>query len=158
MTGKTTPSLDPAFVRTGIDQTRQSALQIDGLRAANARTILTLEAALNQSIKGALNTHLKPARGLERRTEIRSRIEADEEIRTFILARIKTLTFDQVLAEIAAHITASRQTSRSALHCWWHRYGKVKTEGSIANSSLQPTDPGIRQLWSNLLHQHHQTP
>jgi hypothetical protein len=116
--------IDPGTIRTAIDQARQTALQIDGLRAANARTIRTVEAAFNQSINGSLNAPSNPVEGTERRTEIRSRIESDEELRTFILARIRTLTFDQVLAEVAANFGPERHLSRSALHRWWHRYGK----------------------------------
>ncbi|WP_309663878.1 hypothetical protein [Tabrizicola sp.] len=48
--------IDPATIRTAIDQARDSARQIGDLQAANARTIRTLEMALNQSIKGVLNT------------------------------------------------------------------------------------------------------
>ncbi len=116
---------DPATISTALDQARESGLQIDALRAANARTIRTLETALN----GALNEPSKGAsRVIEaggRRPEIRSRIEADEELRAFILARIRTLTFDQVLSDVAAHFPHDRRPSRSALHRWWHRHGKT---------------------------------
>jgi hypothetical protein len=125
---------DPALIRTAIDQARQTSLQIDGLRAANARAIRTLEAAFNQLINGPLNAPSTPAESTERRTEIRSRIEADDELRTFILARIRTLTFDQVLAEVAAHFPPNRHPSRSALHRWWHRYGKTRPDPSTASS------------------------
>lgn len=117
--------IDSATINTALDQVRQSGLQIEALQGANARTIRTLEAAL----KGALNepsnraSQVREAAG--RRAEIRSRIEADYELRTFILARIQTLTFDQVLAEVAAHFPPDRRPSRSALHRWWHRYGKT---------------------------------
>ncbi len=111
-------------ISAALDQARQTALQIDSLRAANARTILSLETVLNQSLNGPLNAPSHAAQTHERRTEIRSRIEADEELRSFIIARIKTQTYKQVLAEIADHFPASRHTSLSALHRWWHRYGK----------------------------------
>ena len=38
---------DSALIQTALDQARQTALQIDSLRAANARTIRTLETAFN---------------------------------------------------------------------------------------------------------------
>jgi len=41
--------------------------------------------------------------------QIRSRTEADDELRTFTLARIKTVIFDQVRAEIGVHFPASRK-------------------------------------------------
>lgn len=127
------PSPDPALIRTALDQARQTALQIDGLRAANTRTIRTLEAAFNQALNGPLNAPSTPAEGTERRTEIRSRIEADEELRTFILARIRTLTFDQVLAEVATHFPPDRRPSRSALHRWWHCHGKKSGQAQPRN-------------------------
>jgi hypothetical protein len=53
------------------------------------------------------------------------RIEADPELRAFILARIDRLTFDAVVSEVAAHFPPERRVSRSALHRWWHRHGKT---------------------------------
>ncbi|MES2146142.1 MAG: hypothetical protein V4516_17770 [Pseudomonadota bacterium] len=50
----TAQAIDPAMIRTAIDQARQSSRQIGELGAANARMIRTLETALNQSIKGVL--------------------------------------------------------------------------------------------------------
>lgn len=43
--------IGPGMIMTAIDQARQSSRQIDDLRAANARTIKTLETALNQAKK-----------------------------------------------------------------------------------------------------------
>ena len=116
--------IDAATIRTAIHQARDTARQIGDLQAANARTIRTLETALNQAIKGPLNAPSTPASPGQRRTEIRSRIEADAELRAFILARIGDLTFDQVRAEITATLGPARCPSRSSLHRWWHRHGK----------------------------------
>jgi hypothetical protein len=131
-----TPPLasDPAFIRTAIDQARQTALQIDGLRAANARTIRTLESAFNQALNGASSPPLTRTDGPGRRTEIRSRIEADDDLRGFILSRIRTLTFQEVLTEVAANFPPERRPSKSALHRWWHRYGKSSAQASTAES------------------------
>lgn len=122
MTGQS--QIVPATIRTAIHQARDTARQISDLQAANARTIRTLEAALNQAIKGPLNDPSTPAPPGQRRTEIRSRIEADPELRALILARIGDLTFDQVRAEITAKLGPTRCPSRSSLHRWWHRHGK----------------------------------
>jgi hypothetical protein len=134
MTDTSTPATDPAMIRTAIDQARQTAIQIDGLRTANARTIRTLETALNQALKVASNAPSLPVNEAERRTETRSRIEADRELRSFILARIRNLTFADVLAEIAAQFPPDRRPSMSALHRWWHRYGKSSAQASTAES------------------------
>lgn len=116
--------IDSDLIRTAIHQARDCARQIGDLQAANARTIRTLETALNQAIKGASNVPSSDLPDFERHTAIRSRIEADPELRAFILARIATLTFDQVRAEITAHFGPEKRVSRSALHRWWHRHGK----------------------------------
>ena len=116
--------IDPAMIRTAIDQARQTSVQIGALQDANARTIRTLEAAFNQAIKGPSNDNSKQVHPVTRRTEVRSRIEADPELRAFILARIGDLTFDQVRAEITANFGPARCPSRSSLHRWWHRRGK----------------------------------
>ena len=123
--------IGPAMIRTALDQARQAALQIDDLRAANARTILTLETVVEHPFEGPVKASFKP----QRRTEIRSRIEANPELRTFILARIATRTFDQVLAEVQAHFPTTCHLSRSALHRWWHRYGTCIDQAQPPNIS-----------------------
>lgn len=112
--------IDPGTIRTALHQARDSARQIGDLQAATARIIRTLEAAL----EAPFNDPVKPPSQGQRRTAIRSRIEADPELRAFILARIRDLTFDQVRAAIAATLGPARCPSRSSLHRWWHRHGK----------------------------------
>lgn len=116
--------IDPAPVSTALDQARQSGLRIVALQAANMRTVRTLEAALNGALNGPSKAASQVRDAAGSRSGIRSRIEADDDLRTFILARIKTLTFDQVLTDVAAHFPPDRRPSRSALHRWWHRHGK----------------------------------
>lgn len=121
-------------ISTALDQARQSGLQIEALQAANTRTIRTLEAALKGALNGPLNEASQVREAPGRRAEIRSRIEADDDLRAFILARIKTLTFDQVLAEVATHFPPNRRPSRSALHRWWHRHGKTASDPPTTSS------------------------
>ena len=126
--------IDPEMIQTALNQSRQSGLQIAALQAANARTIRTLEVVFNGALKGPSNAALQDCEAAGRRPEIRSRIEADDDLRTFILARIRTLTFDQVLAEVAAHFPPDRRPSRSALHRWWHRHGKTASDPPTTSS------------------------
>lgn len=126
--------IDPATISTALDQARQSGVQIEALQAANTRTIRTLEAALHGAFNGSSIGALQGREAAGRRAEVRSRIEADDKLRTFILARIRTLTFDQVLAEVAAHFPPDRRPSRSALHRWWHRHGKTASDPSTTSS------------------------
>lgn len=116
--------LDPSTIRAAIDQARQAARQIGDLQAANARTIRTLETALNQAIKGPFNdpSNLPPIAAEHRRAHragIPPRIASDPELEAFIRARIWHLTFAQIIAEVAANFPSSRRTSMSALSRWW---------------------------------------
>lgn len=115
---------DSALIQTALDQARQTALQIDSLRAANARTIRTLETAFNAVLKGASNvpSSVPFAIALHRRSHrvgVPPRIASDPELEAFIRARIDRLTFTQIIAEIAATFPPERRTSLSALSRWW---------------------------------------
>ena len=115
--------IDPTTIRTAIDHARQTSVQIGALLEANHRTIRTLEAALNQAIKGPLNESTLPQGAVEHRRAHRSgvpsRIASDPELEAFIRARIGHRTFAQILAEVAATFPPGRQTSMSALSRWW---------------------------------------
>jgi hypothetical protein len=124
----TAPLLPPPVadqVRIALDQARQTALQIDTLRAANARTIRTLEAAFNGALNGASSppSILSQGHAEHRRAHRRgypARIAADPELQAFILARIDRLTFAQIVDEVKAHFPPDRQTSQTAISRWWN--------------------------------------
>ena len=122
--------IDPLTIRTAIDQARQTALQIDGLRAANARTIRTLEVAFNQALNGVSNlpSTVPPAVAEHRRSHragVPARIASDPELEAFIRARIDRLTFTQIVAEVAATFPPERRTSLSALSRWWKLHRQI---------------------------------
>lgn len=48
-----------------------------------------------------------------------SRIDADAELRAFILARIEGATFPQLAREVAAAFPPDRRVAKSAIHRWW---------------------------------------
>jgi tellurite resistance protein len=116
--------IDAGLVRTAIAQARQSACQIDDLRAANSRTIKTLEGALNQAVKGVLNAPLTAAEinAAHRRAHrkgVLSRIQSDPELEAFIRARIESRTFTAIVQEVDAAFPPDRRTSISAISRWW---------------------------------------
>jgi hypothetical protein len=121
----TAPSeIDLATIRTAIHQARETARQIGDLQAANARTIRSLEAALNQAVKGPLNepSPLPPIAADHRRAHrsgVPARIASDPELEAFIRARIDRLTFAEIVAEVAATFPPGRRTSMAALSRWW---------------------------------------
>ncbi len=127
--------IDPAMVRTAIDQARQSARQIGDLQAVNARTIKTLEATLNQAIKGQLNdpSSLPVALAEHRRAHrsgVPARIASDPELEGFIRARIGQLTFADIVAEVAATFPPERRTSVSAVSRWWRSNRQISPDHS----------------------------
>lgn len=118
------PAIHPALIRTAIQQARDSARQIGDLQTANARTIRTLETALNQAIKGGFNApSTDPPSLAEHRRAHRAgfppRIASDPELQAFIRARIDHMTFAQIVADVATNFPPDRQTSMSALSRWW---------------------------------------
>lgn len=122
----TATALDPATICTALDQARQTALQIDSLRVANARTILTLEAALKASVQHGLETLPEPsAPASEHRRAHRPgmapKIEQDVELQAFIVARIDRLTFEGIAAEVAQHFPVARRVGRTAIWDWWRK-------------------------------------
>lgn len=127
-------AIDATAIRTALSQARQAAVQIDAFALAHARMVRTLETALKDRFNGPLNAPSMPFESMERRTKVRSRIAGDTELRTFILSRIMTLTFAQVIAEVVLHFPAERCPSRSALHRWWHREGKLLIDSPTSKS------------------------
>ncbi|HMS93706.1 MAG TPA: hypothetical protein PKA03_00500 [Tabrizicola sp.] len=132
MTGNP-PSPDQALIRTALDQARQTALQIDGLRAANTRTIRTLEAAFNQALNVPINApSTVPLAHADHRRSHRAgvppRIASDPELEAFIRARIDRLTFTQIIAEIAAAFPPERRTSLPALSRWWKLNRQISSD------------------------------
>ena len=116
--------IDPARVRTAITQARQSACQIDDLRTANSRTIKTLESALDQAVKGTVNTPLtaienSAAHRRAHRAGVLSRIASDPDLEAFIRAPIDTLTFAEIVKDVDAPFPPNRRTSVSAISRWW---------------------------------------
>lgn len=114
----------PDLIRTALDQARQTAAQIDSLRAANNRTISTLEAALKQPLNGPSIPPSTVTLGLaehrrHHRAGVPARIASDPELEAFIRARIDRLTFTRIVAEVAATFPPERRTSLSALSRWW---------------------------------------
>ena len=62
------------------------------------------------------------------RPGVLSKIEADLAVRDFILARISTMTFAEIIAACAEAFPPDRRPSHSGLHRWWHRQGKPTAE------------------------------
>ncbi len=55
------------------------------------------------------------------RMGVPGKIEGDPELEAFILARIDSLTYAEIVAEVKAHFPADRQTSASAVQRWFRK-------------------------------------
>ncbi|MCA8878606.1 MAG: hypothetical protein KDA73_01350 [Rhodobacteraceae bacterium] len=50
-----------------------------------------------------------------------AQLDADPELRAFVLARIDSLTYQQIADEIALQYPLERRIGKSAIHHWWRR-------------------------------------
>ena len=57
----------------------------------------------------------------EHRMGVPSKIASDPELEAFILARIATLTFAQIVSEVRATFPPDRHCSHSGLGRWWQK-------------------------------------
>lgn len=51
-----------------------------------------------------------------------AKLDADAELRAFILARIDVLTFPQLEEEVAKAFPPDRRVSKSTIHAWWQKH------------------------------------
>ena len=119
MPGRATPA-----ERAALDEARRAVELAREAKASSDRVLSLLSTLVEGAVKpGASDDPAGQHRRAHRPGSL-SRIESDPELRTFILARLDRLTFDQVIADVVAAFPPDRRTSRSALNRWWHRHGK----------------------------------
>ena len=87
------------------------------------------EDSLERPVQQPLNTPQTRAEILaaHRRAHVRGippKIDSDPELRAFIIARIATMKFTEIEAEVRANFPPDRHTSKSALSRWWIREGQ----------------------------------
>ena len=75
-----------------------------------------------------------------------SKVEADPELRAFILARIDTLTFEDIVAELKAAFPPDRHVARSSVHRWWLKTGRFLPQERAQNEAAQSTNISAHQL------------
>ncbi|MBV0912855.1 hypothetical protein [Anianabacter salinae] len=49
------------------------------------------------------------------------KLDADPELRAFVLARIDRMTFQEIAEAVAVEYPVQRRVSRSTIHFWWRR-------------------------------------
>lgn len=49
------------------------------------------------------------------------KLDADPELRAFVLARIDRMTYDEIARSVAVEYPVQRRVSRSTIHEWWRK-------------------------------------
>ena len=81
-------------------------------------------ASFQATVEGDVKADIKAGHRRAHRRGIPAKIDADPDLRAFIIARLDTHPFTAICAEAAAHFPQNRRTSMSALSRWWQREGQ----------------------------------
>lgn len=81
--------------------------------------VASLATDLSSSVQTPVKDDVKAAHRRAHRTGHPAKLAADSELRSFVTARLDTLTFDQIADEVAKHFPPERRVSRSSIHRWW---------------------------------------
>lgn len=102
---------------------RQLNADVAAIEAAVAAVEAACESLLQTPIKHSIESAEDAAKAHRRahRPGRSSRIDGDNELRAFVLARVDHMTFDVLENEIAKAFPPDRRARRSALHSWWSR-------------------------------------
>lgn len=107
------------------------------------RDLTGLECALKRGVQGAFNGDVKAIHRATHKRGGLSKVEADPEVKAFILAilaRIDTLTFDAIVAELKAAFPPERLVARSSVHRWWLNTGRFLPPSQAQAEAAQPTN------------------
>jgi hypothetical protein len=122
--GETTNAL--ALIDRALAELRSALDQTNAAAALATQAYHALSTGIEHPAKPALNAPLtRDEVQAEHRRAHRSgrpgKIEGDPELQAFIRARIDTLTFAQIVAEVRATFPPDRQCSHSGLGRWWQK-------------------------------------
>jgi hypothetical protein len=87
---------------------------------ASSRLELALEATVQEGFNALPSCNVPPSEHRRAHRPGKARIiPADPALQAFIRARIDSLTYVQIAAEVAAHFPPSRRVGKSAIQDWW---------------------------------------
>lgn len=106
---------------------------VSRVRSALDRINQALETVLEGDVDASFNAVSgMVAPGLEYRRDHRpgraAKIDCDLELRAFIVARIDTMTFEELAREVAIAFPSERRVRKTAIHQWWRRNMGPKSE------------------------------
>lgn len=96
---------------------------------AAAALIAELEPGEKAPLAGPFNPPSTPPMDLathrsRHKMGVPSKIEADPDLRAFIVARIHRLTFPEIAAQVAEAFPPERRVATSSVHRWWQKTGQ----------------------------------
>lgn len=93
-------------------------------RATIDRAITALEQAIQQGVQDGMDAipqvtvEASEHRRLHRPGPV-PKIDADPDLQSFILARVDSMAFVDIAADVAKHFPESRRVGKSAIYGWW---------------------------------------
>ena len=112
--------------------------QMRGKLADLNRDLTGLEGALEGGVKEAFNGDAKAAHRAAHKRGGLPKVEADPEVKAFIIARLDRLTFTDIVAELKQAFPPDRHVSRSSVHRWWLKTGRFLPPETAQNAGAQP--------------------
>lgn len=134
----TTPKRKPATPSTAMALIDQALVQLacaQGHTDAAINLATQLSGGIAMPLEGSFEP---PSNAIQTRDEILAahrrahrpgqpaKIDCNPDLQAFILARIETMTFDQIVAEIKAHFAEPERVKRSSVHRWWRKREKAR--------------------------------
>ena len=108
--------------------------------AALSHDLTGLQQALEGGVKRPVNGDVKAAHRAAHKRGFPAKIEADPEVKAFIIAHLDTLTFDDIVAALKASFPPERHVSRSSLHRWWQKTGRFIAPQTAPDGAPQSTN------------------
>ncbi|NEY89328.1 hypothetical protein [Tabrizicola oligotrophica] len=114
--------------------------QLRGKLADLDRDLTGLEGAFKGGVKGAFNGDAKAAHRAAHKRGGLPKVEADPEVKAFIIARLDRLTFSDIVAELKQAFPPDRHISRSSVHRWWLKTGRFLPLETAQSDGAQSTN------------------
>ena len=129
------------MTRKPYDKRVRIVVRLKGKLAALDDDLTGLQKTLEGGVKRPVNGDVKAAHRAAHKSGFPAKIEADPEVKAFIQARLDTLTFDDIVAEVKAAFPPERHVSRSSLHRWWHKTGRFIAPQTAPDGPPQSGNP-----------------
>lgn len=110
------------------------------------RDLTGLECALKRGVQGAFNGDARAAHRAAHKRGGPPKVEADPEVKAFIIARLDRLTFTDIVTELKQAFPPDRHISRSSVHRWWQKTGRFLPLETAQSEGAQSTNISSNQV------------